>query len=68
MTRVEKYYLVTRGEKVVLEDDDTVSVIVEAYKESEEEPVRLILNLGDDKDDIIELLKRIAIQVELLKG
>ena len=68
MAGVEKYYIVTRGEKVLLEDDDTISVIVEAYKESEEEPVRLILNLGDDVGDINEFLKRIAVQVELMKG
>ena len=67
MARVEKYYVVLAGEKVVLEDDE-VSVVLEAYRENEEEPIKLILNLGDDKDAIIELLKRIAVQVELLKG
>ena len=68
MAGVEKYYIVTRGEKVLLEDDDEVSVVLEAYRENEEEPIKLILNLGDDRDAIIELLKRIAVQVELLKG
>ena len=67
MARVEKYYVVLAREKVVLEDDE-VSVVLEAYRENEEEPIKLILNLGDDKNAIIELLKRIAMQIELLRG
>ena len=69
MSRVEKYYIVVGNEKICLEEDGTISITVEAYKEGEErdEPIKLILNLGDDEDDVIGFLKRIATKVALLR-
>ena len=69
MTRAEKYYLVLGSEKICLEEDGTISITVEAYKEGEEkdEPIKLVLNLGDEEDDIIDFLKRVTVKTALLR-
>ena len=54
-----RFYVVLAGERIIVNDNNEIEVMLEAFHGDEEEPITLALNLGDDVEDIVRLFTSI---------
>lgn len=62
----KKYYVVPDVACVSMDDDGTVSVRLKVFDGDvdRDEPIEIVLNLGDDKESIWRFLNRIYLMIE----